>query len=103
MPITPVMPYNYMTSAQKIVTPQKPQVQPKSPEAFEGEGKLLKEVYDSYMKNAGGFQNINGQRVHVTTVLHIDKSAQMAALAVEKRLQELGILLPPQNNTQMIY
>ncbi len=103
MSITPIMPYNYMAPSQKIVTPQKPQIQAKAPEAFEGEGKMLKEIYDNYMKNAGGFQNINGQKVHVTTVMHIDQRAQQAAIAVEKRLQELGILPPPQSNTQMIY
>lgn len=103
MSISPIMPYNYMAQAQGISATAAQQARPKAMEAFEGEGKMLKEVYDNYMKNAGGFQNINGQKVHVTTVMHIDQRAQQAAIAVEKRLQELGILPPPQSNTQMIY
>ena len=98
MSISPIMPYNYMAQAQGIAATAPQQARPKAMEAFEGEGKMLKEVYDNYMKNAGGFQNINGQTVHVTTVLHTDPRAQQAALAVEKRLQELGILpKQPQN------
>ena len=77
-------------SALKVSQSQKPAY--KSPEAFEGEAKLLKQIYDNYMKNVGGFKYENGQYIHVTTVLHINKNAQNAVLAIEERLRELGEL-----------
>ena len=61
-------------------------------EAFEGEAQLLKEIYNNYIDNIGGYQEINGHPVHVTTVLHINENAQKALLAIEKRLIELGEL-----------
>lgn len=76
--------------AQKIVAP--PQIANKAPEAFEGEAEMLKDLYHHYIENFGGFKEINGQRVHVTTVLHIDSRAQAAMKAVETRLKELGEL-----------
>ena len=105
MSLTPIMPYSCNAQAQRLCTtncfPSAPQQ--KAPEAFEGEGKMLKDLYDNYMKNAGGYQMINGQRVHVTTVLHTDTRAQQAAIAIEKRLRELGELPPFQQPQQMIY
>lgn len=83
----------YSTQAQyakKTDNAQRPQA--RSNEAFEGETKLLKKIYDEYMKNVGGYQYIDGKMVHVTTVLHIDKSAQAAVIAIENRLRELGEL-----------
>ena len=64
----------------------------KASEAFEGEAQLLKEIYNNYIDNIGGYQEINGHPVHVTTVLHTNKNAQNALLAIEKRLIDLGEL-----------
>lgn len=106
MSMSPIQSYGYAAQAQNVVAQQGTRIsQQKAPEAFEGETKMLRQVYDNYLKNAGGFQEINGQRVHVTTVLHIDPRAQAALLAVENRLRELGELppLPQPQRPQVIY
>ena len=106
MSMSPIQSYGYAAQAQGISKVQAAGIpQQKAPEAFEGETKMLKEIYDNYIKNAGGYQEINGQRVHVTTVLHVDKRAQAAVLAVENRLRELGELppLPLPQSPQIIY
>lgn len=106
MSMSPIQSYGYAAQAQGIVAPQAAKCpQCKAPEAFEGEAKMLREIYDNYLKNAGGFQEINGQRVHVTTVLHTDRHAQAAVMAVENRLRELGELppLPQPIGPQVIY
>ena len=91
MSTIPVMSY-YPTQNVQKAAPQQPVA--KAREAFEGEAEALKKVYDNYMKNLGGFQNINGQMVHVTTVLHTDTKAQTFLFAVENRLRDLGVLPP---------
>ena len=49
MSLTPIMPYCCNAQAQRICTtncfPSAPQQ--KAPEAFEGEGKMLKDLYDN--------------------------------------------------------
>lgn len=65
-----------------------------APEAFEGETELLKEVYNNYLKNMGGYKMVDGKMVHVTTILHIDKKVQNAMRAIEQRLIELGAIKP---------
>ena len=91
MSMTPITPHGYANRAQFVAPP--PNVQrPKAMEAFEGEKEMLHQIYDNYMKNMGGYQNINGQMVHVTTVLHIDARAQQFVMAVENRLKDLGEL-----------
>ena len=92
MSTIPVMSYAYQTQNAQKIAPQQPVA--KAHEAFEGEADALKKVYDNYMKNVGGYQNINGQMVHVTTVLHTDRKAQNFLLAVENRLRDLGVLPP---------
>ena len=90
MSTIPAMSYAYQTQNMQPAIPQ--QVAYKAPEAYEGEAATLKNIYDNYMKNLGGFQNVNGQMVHVTTVLHTDKKAQQFLMAVESRLRDLGVL-----------
>lgn len=106
MSMSPISSYGYAAKAQQFAPVQNTGIPvQKAPEAFEGEAKMLKEVYDNYMKNVGGFQEINGQRVHVTTVLHTDRRAQAAVMAVENRLRELGELppLPAPQHPQVCY
>lgn len=106
MSMSPISSYGYAAQAQNIVSSQNSRIpQQKAPEAFEGEAKMLRQVYDNYLKNVGGFQEINGQRVHVTTVMHIDSRAQAALMAVEHRLRELGELpsIPQPQRPQVIY
>lgn len=105
MSVNPIMSYGYPVQPQKVKAAANTSAPQKAPEAFEGEAKMLKSVYDNYIKNAGGFQEINGQKVHVTTVLHINKNAQQAVLAIENRLRELGELppAPPVQYPSIIY
>lgn len=77
-------------NAAKVNNVQNPSY--KAREAFEGEGKMLLEIYNNYIANAGGFQEKDGHLVHVTTVLHINRNAQAAVIAIEKRLEELGLI-----------
>jgi len=84
---------SYATTAQSATKANRtPAPEYKAPEAFEGEGKMLLEIYNNYIANAGGFQMVDGKMVHVTTVLHINKNAQAAVIAIEKRLEELGLI-----------
>lgn len=95
MSTIPVMSYAYQAQTTPVAVPQQQRVNaPRALEAFEGETEALKKIYDGYMKNVGGYQNINGHMVHVTTVLHIDKKAQDFLMAVEGRLRDLGALPP---------
>ena len=74
-------------------------------EGFNNEGQKLKELYDEYCKNLGGYQNINGKWVHVHTVLHSDSQVAKMLREMQIRLQSLGLLpqktspyAPPFNN-----
>ena len=66
----------------------------KSKELYEGEAQDLLKIYDEYTKRAGGFRKINGQMVHVTGALDLvgNKGAAQTAIAIEKRLKELGVI-----------
>ncbi len=91
--MTTIPSISYATQARTAAVSFKSEPkQTKSPEAFEGETQLLKEIYNNYIDNIGGYQEINGHPVHVTTVLHINENAQNALLAIERRLIELGEL-----------
>ena len=97
MSTIPVVSYPYQVQNVQTVYPQQP-VNIEDRESFPGEAKLLMQVYQSYMNNVGGYQNINGQMVHVTTKFHLDENAQRTAMAIEDRLIKLGALpqLPQQ-------
>ncbi|MFI3299826.1 MAG: hypothetical protein R3Y28_00245 [Candidatus Gastranaerophilales bacterium] len=69
-----------------------PQYKKTSMEAYKNEADDLKAVYNHYLENAGGFQNINGKMVHVSTVMHSDPNAAVTAIAIGNRLQALGEL-----------
>ncbi len=91
--MTTIPSVSYATQARSAAISFKSEApKTKSPEAFEGEAQLLKEIYYNYMQNIGGYQEINGHPVHVTTVLHINENAQKALKAIESRLIELGAL-----------
>lgn len=77
------------TQSAKMVS-----VPPKEPkkEVIENEKELLMNLYKEYLKNVGGYQEINGQRVHVTTALHIDREAQEFVMQLEDRLRALGAI-----------
>lgn len=91
MSTIPVVSYPYQAQNVQTVYPQQP-ITTKAFESFSGEAELLKKAYDSYMKNVGGYQNVNGQMVHVTTAFHLDENAQRTAMAIENRLIALGVL-----------
>lgn len=69
-------------------------VPPKPPkmEVIENEKELLMNLYKEYLKQVGGFQEVNGQRVHVTTALHLDQDAQKFVMQIQERLKALGAL-----------
>lgn len=85
---------SYASAAQNATQTAKTAPAPnlKAQEAFEGEGKMLLEMYNNYIKNAGGFRMENGHLVHYTTVLHVNKNAQAVVIAMERRLEELGLI-----------
>lgn len=93
MSTIPVMSYGNSASGASV----QPRVNPipKSFEAFEGEKEVLMTAYENYMKNVGGYQNINGHMVHVTTAMHTDPLAFQTAEAISKRLIALGALPNP--------
>lgn len=103
MSTIPAMSYAYQVQNVSAAVPQQRVNAPRALEAFDGEADALKKIYDEYMKNVGGFQNINGQMVHVTTVLHTDRKAQQFLMTVENRLRDLGVLpqLPQMPNMNM--
>ena len=61
-------------------------------EVINNEKELLMNLYKEYMKQAGGYQVINGQMVHVTTALHTDQDTQKFVTQIEERLRALGAL-----------
>lgn len=63
-------------------------------EGFKNEGQKLKELYDEYCKNLGGFKMVNGRWMHVHTVLHSDSQAHKLLKEMELRLRSLGMLPP---------
>ncbi len=100
MSTVPVMSYGYPVYSTACTSMQ-PKVQPASMEAFEGETQVLMTAYENYMKNVGGYQNINGHMVHVTTAMHTDSLAFQTAEAISKRLIALGALPNPYQTTHV--
>ena len=77
------------TQAAKLASV--PQKAPKE-EVIENEAEMLLDLYDEYLKKLGGFQVVNGQLVHTTTILHLDKDAQNFVMQLQERLRALGAL-----------
>ena len=78
------------------------------PEYFKGEKEALMNIYNQYLKNMnsqmGGFREIDGKLVHISTFYHTDSEMLEFINNVRKRLEDLGAIESiTKRNPQIIY